>query len=266
MKYKLETKVTRSLTITNLLNKQTKESKGLLSKILEYDLCKRLENFFVKKQFPKISFVFGGFEKIHELCLSNGISLLNHEKEYCVFCVNSLKKIKEDEKNKEKGGNEEEKGINYGFKKIISNIHQIQKTFADLIYDNETKDIDEIVFEKNRIIDSKTSDYIYDSNNNLFFTNRITVEGVVFVNISVLILEKDKKLIFIETNDKTDKQKLIEVVNLKDIENVYKKKGEKNMIAISIKENLDMKNYYVEFEMEDDLKKFISTLSKKIHI
>jgi hypothetical protein len=91
----LQTKVNKEMNV-NLINKILKNDKSKLVqiKIKEYDTMKRLINQFLMKNYPYVSFAYGGFKEIHEMSLKFNIPLLNHD-DNCYLCEkNSKKSIK----------------------------------------------------------------------------------------------------------------------------------------------------------------------------
>jgi len=62
------------------------------NKLIEFDNTRRLIRNFVKKNYPYISFIYGGFRKIHDYSLKLKIPLLNHEEKLCFICKNSKRR------------------------------------------------------------------------------------------------------------------------------------------------------------------------------
>jgi hypothetical protein len=67
------------------------KSKYVETKLKEYDNFKKLITNFIKKKYKYISYVHGGFEKIHEESLKFKIPLLNHD-DNCYLCKKKIKR------------------------------------------------------------------------------------------------------------------------------------------------------------------------------
>lgn len=76
------------------------KSKFIQPRLREYDNFRKLIYNFMKKKYKYVSYVFGGFEKIHEESIRYNISLLNHD-ENCFLCKKKNSKISELLKDKE---------------------------------------------------------------------------------------------------------------------------------------------------------------------
>lgn len=92
MMYGLQTRVSKEIN-QNVLNQHIKKdkSKRLQIKMKEFDNLKKLINSFMSKNYPYVSYVYGGFKDIHEESFANNIPLLNHD-ENCYICKKNRKK------------------------------------------------------------------------------------------------------------------------------------------------------------------------------
>lgn len=54
-------------------------------KLKEYDNFKKLLRCFINKNFSRISYVYGGYKAVHDLCIKSGITLIDHDPG-CFFC------------------------------------------------------------------------------------------------------------------------------------------------------------------------------------
>ena len=78
----------------NIKSKYDNENKN---KLIEYDNTKNLIKNFVRKNYPYVSYIFGGFKEIHNYTMKLKIPLLNHEENYCYMCLEANKKtVKKD--------------------------------------------------------------------------------------------------------------------------------------------------------------------------
>ena len=96
MLYGLQTVVTKVLdpkSIKNIdKNVKSKNYNDIKNKIIEYDNTKNLINNFVKKSYPYISYIYGGFKEIHNYILKLNIPLLFHEENNCYICIENSRK------------------------------------------------------------------------------------------------------------------------------------------------------------------------------
>lgn len=76
------------------------KSKFIQPRLREYDNFRKLIYNFMKKKYKYVSYVFGGFEKIHEESMRYNIPLLNHD-DNCFLCKKKNSKISELLKEKE---------------------------------------------------------------------------------------------------------------------------------------------------------------------
>jgi hypothetical protein len=90
--YGLQTRVSKeiNLKIVKSLIKKDK-SKRLSVRLKEFDNLKKSLLCFMKKNYPYVSYVYGGFKDIHEQSLKYNIPLLNHD-ENCYICIKNRKK------------------------------------------------------------------------------------------------------------------------------------------------------------------------------
>lgn len=90
MLFGLQTRVSRIID-PNRIKELKKDNKSKCSidntnKLIEFDNTKRLIKNFVKKNYPFVSYIYGGFRKIHDYSLKLNIPLLNHEEKKCCIC------------------------------------------------------------------------------------------------------------------------------------------------------------------------------------
>ena len=84
MMYGLQTRVTKIINVKEVKKLKSNEDEKKLS---EYNNLKQLIKFFLRKDFPYISFIFGGFNEIHNYAHKYKIPLLGHEN--CRICKES---------------------------------------------------------------------------------------------------------------------------------------------------------------------------------
>jgi hypothetical protein len=85
MMYGLKTRVTKIINVNELRKLNSFEDE---KKLNEYDNLKQLIKFFLRKDFPYISFIFGGFNEIHNFAFKYRLPLLGHEN--CLICKEEL--------------------------------------------------------------------------------------------------------------------------------------------------------------------------------
>ena len=86
MLYGLQSKTDKELDLKILKTYLTKnKSKYIQPKLKEYDNFRKLIYNFMKKKYKYVSYVYGGFDKIHDESIKYKIPLLNHD-ENCFLC------------------------------------------------------------------------------------------------------------------------------------------------------------------------------------
>lgn len=91
MMFDIQTKIDKKL---DLQKAEQKISQKEMFKLKEYDNLKLTLVSLLKQNFPYISYVYGGFNEIHNECIKYDISLLNHEEEECILCQADKKEKK----------------------------------------------------------------------------------------------------------------------------------------------------------------------------
>ena len=96
----------KKLKITNILNSaitsikkkldEQKNKKQITSEkfqqikfqLKQYELIKSILLFLIEKEYLHISYLFGGFKSLHNLCIKYNISIINHKPNSCYICKN----------------------------------------------------------------------------------------------------------------------------------------------------------------------------------
>jgi len=95
MMYGVQTKSYKEIDLKKLNSFLSKnKSKFIKPRLREYDNFRKLIYNFMRKKYKYVSYVFGGFEKIHEESIKYNIPLLNHD-ENCFLCKKKNFKIAE---------------------------------------------------------------------------------------------------------------------------------------------------------------------------
>ena len=238
-------------------------------KLKEYDNLRNTLKSFQKNNYPYVSFVYGGFYKIHEESLKLGIELNLHDKEKCAFCYER----KAQKKNKSKNEEEKEKNKLYKLlwehkKKIkYSNLSQYFKDpkisicFGSLLeYKGQSLLKEKIqiliatLFSQFKIeiykFDIKKSnsdkDNYYDLGINdedqkdreLIILEELKISDIIGLNVD----KKTKNILHFNLKDKSAKKKEIKVKNKeKNIQDYY------NMI-VDLSSSNDAKHFFRIFK------------------
>ena len=242
-------------------------------KIKEYNNFRLTLKNMLKKNYPFVSYVFGGFNSIHTESFRYNIQLLNHEKKDCIYCQNkknnenikNLSAINELWKHKER--------IKYSnIKNLISDdendvLFCNLKKYKNQFFENEKIEILFCFLVKNSLIKiykfNKIKKYeiknknIKESNINILNKyNKIDDEDEIDEKEPELILLDEKNLnqiskISIEKNILTFEFKNIEIFEYYD---KHKKKKKKEKIEF----------YIIEFDFfsEIETKKLFKKLNK----
>jgi hypothetical protein len=90
--YGLQTRVSKEIN-TKLVKQLIKKDKSKRMQVMikEFDNLKKLVTSFLNKNYPYVSYVYGGFKDIHEQSLKYNIPLLNHD-DNCFMCRRNRKK------------------------------------------------------------------------------------------------------------------------------------------------------------------------------
>jgi hypothetical protein len=248
-------------------------------KFKEYDNMKKLLKTLLENDFPYISYIYGGFEEIHEQISKyhTDIYLLNHEKD-CEIC--ELKKHNENN--------------NSWFSTQFESFMQKSKSFIDgieLIKDKEKKEnIDKIqkiakipkIFNNSSSNDTKLkkdqkklnikklnieqlSDLISNFDNIVKYCSLIKYKGNDFNendNKGILIIQK-YYLIIIKIQG-TEKAEQIDKIAIKYVDKIEIKKN--NIIIEFIDKNQEKFDLCVKFDLEQEAKKFLCEINKKRNI
>lgn len=91
MMYDVQHRISRVIRQSIVKNKSNSE---FYVKLQEYDNFKQLFNCFIKKNFSKISILYGGFTKLHELLLKHNMVYLldDHSNKECSYCSKIIKR------------------------------------------------------------------------------------------------------------------------------------------------------------------------------
>ena len=225
---------------------QTKYKKDKLIDILYSTVCDITKSFdeqknkkgnLIENGYKHISYVYGGYKSLHDLCLKYNIDILEHKSNTCYLCIN---KNDDDEIN----NNEPSYKI---VKKIKDyNINLVRKFSDSLSNQSNEGENDE---RKNSIDDStikvieeipviEMNNFLNDSSNKIYHCLLVWKnmndlnEKIIFIVFKELIqifkMNVKKEGIFFDIIEKIEFQNIKDLKRDKNIFNLYYKKGDKN--------------------------------------
>lgn len=255
--------------------KAEKLSRREIYELKEYDNLRNTLKSMQSKNYPYISFAYGGFEKLHEESLKLKIDLISHNKEKCFLC-NANKKQKKINEEEEKERNklykllwEHKKKIKYKSITQYFNDPKIHISFASL---NEYKE-KSLETEKIQILIAtlfsqfKIEIYKFDIKKPHFS------EKTSYYDLGIQKEEEDRDLIMLEELKVSDILGMGVDKNTKNIININIKsshsehleknenKGKKNNEK-SDKHKYDSYNMRVDFSSSNDSKAFFKLFKK----
>ena len=254
MQYKTDKEINK-----DLVNKMSSKERF---KLKEYDNLKKLLLVLLENDFPYISFIYGGFEAIHEEIsqYNTDIFLLNHDKS-CEICKlkeqnNSwfsnrietfIRKSKSFIDEKMRG---EEKKENNSYLERISSFQTKQKRNSGKLKNRKFFNMDEL------------SQLINNYENFVKYCSLIKYRNIEYKendNQGMLVIQKYFLLIIkVQDNEKAEQ---IDKIMINLIENVEIKK--KNYVLIDFVDNEKEKfSLYIRFGLEQDAKKFYNEINK----
>ena len=268
-------------------------------KLKEYDNMKKTITSMIKKNFPYVSYVYGGYNLIHKECKRFKVNLIGHNEEKCFLCnikknnnINqniNIKETKAEEKNMlYKHLWEEKEKIKYNNLNFFINNPHIKVYLGALkFYKNQNIENDKIQILLTEKFDTfELLIYKFDKENQYH----------EFENTIMLLDEKQKKEFYDlgqdddegdETNDKNLELTLLEKIGVKNIISIKRNQNKiNNVVNIEIRDNFkdnivnkfiktdnnnDNNNYkihniIVDFSSDKDSKNFISSFKSLINL
>ena len=202
----------------------------------QYELIKNIILTLIEKEYPYISYVFGGFKSIHDLCLKYNINIINHKPNNCNICIN---KYLEDSYNKNEPSY---KIINKTRDYHINLVRRFSDTYrkaSDTNNNNEEENKSDL---KNRVLDQipviEMNEHLNNKNNKIYHCllvwhnmNDINEKIIVIVfdnSIQIFKMNVKKEGIFFDVMEKIEFESIKDIKRDKNIFNLYYKKGDKN--------------------------------------
>ena len=251
----------------------------------EYDNMKTSISFMVKKNFPYVSYIYGGYEQIHKECKRFKIELDNHNKNNCFYCqnknININNEIITNKKNEEENKtilyeNLWEKKEKINFEKLSSILNEPNiKNYLGVLKEYKNEQIEE---DKIQILISESFEefklYIYKFNNEKQY---IDLE-----NTLIILDQKEKKEYYddIEENNKNLDLTLLETININNIICISLNHKYRNVVIIKIRDknrenifnkndkskNSGIFNIVIDFSSDKISKNFIVTFKSLINL
>lgn len=248
-------------------------------KLKEYDNLKKTVEILLTNNFPYVSYVYGGFEAIHEQSVKYEISLLNHDPK-CYLCKemrrrDSFSLIQKLSNFFHKKSEEEE-----GFKerKTVSEISK-PKIENTILQGEESKispvnNVLNIIPDEESILKIKEiTKIISNTEFNSYFCLLKQHKGKNFtVNFQIMVMIKNDELEiyqFNKGNDNNMELMKIESINLKSIISITSKKMSKSVLYLNYYITIQSKRkskreetIIIDFLCDQDSRKFIYAINQ----
>lgn len=240
------------------------------SLLKQYELIKNIILTLIEKNYTYISYVYGGYKSIHDLCLKYNINILNHKPNNCCLCRN---KYLEDEEN----------NSNEPKYKIINKTRDyhinLVRRFIDpkrKKSDNKNEDDSNKSDLKNRILEqipvTEMNVYLTNKDNKIYHCllvwhnmNELNDKIILIVfenNIQMFKMNVKKEGIFFDVIEKIGFENIKDIKRDKNIFNLYYKTGDKNNdLKIDTFTDNDGESFYQIFKgiLEKNKKEINST-------
>ena len=235
-----------SATITSIkkkLDEQTKNKKDLTpqqlqqikAQLKQYELLKNILLTLIEKEYPYISYVFGGYKSIHDLCLKYNINIINHKQNNCYICTN--KYLEDSYNNNEPSYKIINKTRDYHIN-IVRRYSDTQRKTSDTKNNEEEQksDLKDRVLEQIPVLEM--NEHLNNRNNKIYhclliwhnmndINEKIII--IVFGNcIQIFKMNVKKEGVFFDVMEKIEFENIKDVKRDKNIFNLYYKKGAKN--------------------------------------
>ena len=215
----------------------TKEIKQQIKfQLKQYELIKSILLTLIEKKYPYISYAYGGFKSLHDLCLKYNINITNHKSNNCYICMN---KYLEDSLNNNEPSY---KIINKTRDYHINLVRRFSDTYRKTSDGNNNEDENNTSDLKNRILEQlpviEMNQHLNNRDNKIYHCllvwhnmNNIN-EKIIFIvfhnYIQIFKMNVKKEGIFFDVIEKICFEELKDIKRDKNIFNLYYKKGDKN--------------------------------------
>ena len=263
---------------TKKIKSKIKKDKKFIKKIQEYDNLKKMIEEMIKENFSNISYVYGGFEAIHDFLIKNNINILCHGEKcklceknknlfggFSTFFTNKLNNIFKKDNNNNNINNSNNILINssiISINKIMSNKNFNFPNEFDLDFLTNFDDQNIIQYFCIFIDDEKNLNIKNEKLQNNLKTNLFELEDVVPAK-SLIIFLTMKKIFFYEKNNNNDEIKYFLFLNL-DINSIQNLKiKERKKVTIEYKNDKKKISFItIEFMQNIDATSFRTRVKK----
>ena len=219
-----------------LNNKEIKQEEYIKIKmqLRQYELIKGIIINLIEKEYPYISYMFGGFKSLHDLSIKYNIPIINHKKNNCYICIN--KSLEENDINRKEPSYKiinKQRNYNLNLNRKFSDFFRKK---SDANKEENKSDLINTIIEEIPV--TKMNEYLTDKNNKIFHC-LLVWHNMNDINDKVIIIIFEKSINIYKMNVKTEgiffilMEKIL-FENVKDVKrdknkfNLYYKKEEKN--------------------------------------
>ena len=219
---------------TNKKEIKPEKSQQIKMQLRQYELIKSIIINLIKKEYPHISYILGGYKSLHDFCIKYNIPIIKHKPNNCYICTNKML-----ENNNINRREPSYKIIN---KQRNYNMN-IGRKYSDYIRKkSDTNNEDNKSNLKNRILEeipvTQMNEYLTNKNNKIYHCllvwhnmNDINEKIIIIIfekNINIYKMNVKKEGIFFHLIEKIEYENLKDVKRDKNIFNIYYKKNESN--------------------------------------
>ena len=204
--------------------------------IKQYELIKNILLTLIEKEYPYISYIYGGYKSIHNLCLKYNINIIDHKPNNCYICMN--KYLEDSYNNNEPSYKIINKTRDYPINLVrrFNDTNRKKSEAKNLEEENNKSNLKNRVLEELPVIEM--NEFLNDKKNKIYHCllvwhnmNDIN-EKIIFIVFEKLIqifkMNVKKDGIFFDVIEKIDYGELKDIKRVKNVFNLYYKKGDKN--------------------------------------
>ena len=204
--------------------------------IKQYELIKNILLTLIEKEYPYISYIYGGYKSIHNLCLKYNINIIDHKPNNCYICMN--KYLEDSYNNNEPSYKIINKTRDYPINLVrrFNDTNRKKSEAKNLEEENNKSNLKNRVLEELPVIEM--NEFLNDKKNKIYHCllvwhnmNDIN-EKIIFIVFEELIqifkMNVKKDGIFFDVIEKIDYGELKDIKRVKNVFNLYYKKGDKN--------------------------------------
>lgn len=247
-------------------NSEKKKDKSFEAKLSEYKNLKDFIGILIRNKTNFVSYSFGGFKAIHEICLKYSINIINHNPDKCEIC--------QDEKGKNQQIECYSRLFNKGSK---SNDNPFEKRMKKAPYrnlpvvpttgsSNESGGSDSFLNPKGEVSNEQMSRYLSDTNNKIFHCLLIEHNMFQFNEKVMMIIFFDCLKIF-KMKIKSNKMcfDIIDVVQFDELKTV---KQDKTVFEVFYIHNADQERHDLKLDLftDADSEHFDETIHKVMNM